>query len=86
MTAIYVSDKGQVTLPAKMRKKLGIKPKAMMEVELMENGIMLKLVRSIMDVAGIFYDPARRETKDWETIRRETMEAVVKEVMDEDKR
>lgn len=84
MTAIYVSDKGQVTLPAQIRKKLGIMPKSKMEVEVTENQIVLKPVKSIKDVKGIFRGIAVDKTKDWETIRRETEEAVAREVVNED--
>jgi len=86
MNAVYVSDKGQVTLPARMRKKLGIKSKSKMEVELRENEIVLRPVRSIKDVKGIFRGVALGETKDWETIRRETEEAIAREVVSEDSR
>jgi AbrB family looped-hinge helix DNA binding protein len=86
MAAVYVSDKGQVTLPAQIRRKLGIKPKSKMDIEVRDNEIVLRPVKSIMDVYGIFSEAAQGKTDDWETIRRKTMEAVVKQVIDEDKR
>lgn len=86
MTAVYVSDKGQVTLPIEARKKLGIKSKSKLEIEVRGDEIVLHPVKSIMDVAGIFHDAAKGKSTDWETIRKETMESVAREIADEDKR
>lgn len=84
MDIVYISDKGQVTLPAKIRKRLGIKPKSKMDIEVRDNEIVLKPIKSIMDVKGIFRGITKGETKDWDTIRRETEEAVAREVIGTD--
>lgn len=85
MTAIHVSEKGQVTLPAKLRRKLGIKPKSMVVVEERGEEIVLRPIKSIMDLSGILHEYAKGKTTDWETIREETMKAVVQEYLDENK-
>ena len=86
MTSVRVSDKGQVTLPAHIRRKLGITSKSRLEVEVRDDDIVLHPMKSIMDLAGIFHDAAKGKSTDWETIRRETMEAVAREIVDADKR
>lgn len=84
MTTISLSEKGQVTLPAGARRKLGLKPKSKMEVEITEEGILLRPIKSIMELSGILHEYAKGKSTDWDTIREETMKAVVQEIMDED--
>ncbi|MBI2843570.1 MAG: AbrB/MazE/SpoVT family DNA-binding domain-containing protein [Armatimonadetes bacterium] len=84
MITVYVSDKGQVTLPAQMRKKLGIRPKAKVEVELRENEIVLKPVRSIKDIKGALRGFVIGDAENWERIRAETEETIAREVVSED--
>lgn len=86
MTAVYVSDKGQITLPVDIRRKLGITPKTKMEVELRANEVVLKPVRSITDVKGMFRGLKMGDAEDWESIRQKTEEAIAKEVVNEDNR
>ena len=78
-----VSERGQISIPAAARKKLGIKPKSNVSVEVRENEIVIKPMKSIMEVAGIFREYAKGKTTDWDTIREETMKAVAREVMGE---
>lgn len=40
---LIVGDEGQVTLPKAAREKLGIKPKSSVVIEVMENGLFIKL-------------------------------------------
>ena len=42
MNSVRVSDKGQVTLPAEFRRKLGIKSNSRMGIALQDNTIILK--------------------------------------------
>ena len=86
MTAVYVSDKGQVTLPAEIRRRLGIKPRSKMDVEVKDNQVILKPVKSVMDVYGIFHEASLGKTDDWETVRQKTMGAIAEEVVNEDRR
>ena len=78
-----VSERGQISIPAAARRKLGIKPKSNVSVEVRENEIVIKPMKSIMEVAGIFREYAKGKTTDWDTIREETMKAVAREVMGE---
>jgi len=78
-----VSERGQISIPAAARKKLGIKPKSNVSIEVRENEIVIKPMKSIMEVAGIFREYAKGKTTDWDTIREETMKAVAREVMGE---
>ena len=86
MTSVRVSDKGQVTLPAQVRRRLGIKSRSRMEVEVRDDEIILRPVKSIMDLAGIFHEYAKGKSTDWDTIREETMKKVAQEIVDADKR
>lgn len=42
METVIVGERGQVTLPKKIREKLGIKPKSPVVIELRESGIFIK--------------------------------------------
>ncbi len=83
MMIITVSERGQISIPAAVRRKLGIKPKSKVSVEVGEKEIVIKPVKSILEVAGIFREYAKGKTTDWDTIREETMRIVAEEVMSE---
>lgn len=83
MTVVRVSERGQISIPAAVRRKLGIKPKSRVRVEIRENEIIIKPVKSISEVAGIFHEYANGKTTDWDTQRAIAMEAVAREVMSE---
>lgn len=78
-----VSERGQISIPASARRKLGIKPKSRVSVEVRDNEIIIKPVKSILELGGILREYAKGKTTDWDTIREETMAAVAREVMDE---
>ena len=84
MSAVHISEKGQLTLPIAARRKLGITARSKIEVVVGEGEIILRPVKSIKDVKGIFTEAARGKTADWDTIRKETMEAVARKVVAED--
>lgn len=83
---ITVSERGQISIPAAARRKLGIKPKSKVSVEVGEKEIVIKPVKSILEVAGIFREYAKGKTTDWDTIREETMRIVAEEIESETKR
>ena len=83
MTQVAVSNKGQVTLPALMRRKLGIKSKSKVEVEIRESEIVIRPAKTIRDVAGIFVQYAKGKTTDWKEIREQAEQAVAEEVAHE---
>ncbi len=42
METLIIGERGQVTIPKKLRERLGIKPKSPVVVELKDNGILIK--------------------------------------------
>ncbi len=79
MTAVSVSERGQITLPAAARRKLGLRAGARLQVIVRDDGIDLRPLKTIMDVAGIFRDAANGKSADWDEIREETMKRVGEE-------
>ena len=80
MKTAFVSERGQVTLPAAARRKLGIKPSSRMEIVIGDKEIVLRPLRTIADVAGIFHQYTIGKSTDWETIRETAMEIMAAEV------
>ncbi len=54
MQTVKVTRKGQTTIPAKIRKSLGIKEGDTLEVEKIDEMVTFKRVPKIEDLAGIF--------------------------------
>jgi antitoxin PrlF len=64
MGVISVSSKGQVVLPAPLRRKLGLGAGSQLEVSETADGIRLRVLRAVPktavnEVAGMFKAPAR---------------------------
>ena len=64
MSTLLVSSKGQIVLPAEMRRRLGMGAGARIEVLEESDGLKLRVVRSvataeISDMAGMVTAPAR---------------------------
>jgi AbrB family looped-hinge helix DNA binding protein len=55
MSTLLVSSKGQIVLPAAMRRRLGLGPGAVIEVQEESDGLKLRVVRSVesADVAAL---------------------------------
>jgi AbrB family looped-hinge helix DNA binding protein len=55
MSTLLVSSKGQIVLPAAMRRRLGMGPGAVIEVQEESDGLKLRVVRSVesADVAAL---------------------------------
>ncbi|MDO8589403.1 MAG: AbrB/MazE/SpoVT family DNA-binding domain-containing protein [Armatimonadota bacterium] len=85
MAIARVSSKGQITLPSAARRKLGIKLNSRVEIEVRDNEIAVRPVKSISEVYGALSEYAKGKSADWETIRAETMRAVAEEVVNEDR-
>jgi len=83
MKTLQVSDKGQITLPAEMRRRLGLKAKSKVHAEVSDKGIMIVPVRSVREVRGIFRDAAKNVPDDWEAARSEAERAVAEKVASE---
>jgi AbrB family looped-hinge helix DNA binding protein len=83
MPTVTVSEKGQITLPAALRKKLRLRPRSQVDLIETDGGVMIKPVRDIMDLAGIFAEAAKGRSNDWDEIREYTERAVAEEAMRE---
>lgn len=78
MTTIKVSEKGQVTLPAELRRELGFSPRSRLEVEVRDGEMILRRVRTAEELYGIFAEyaiPGMTHEKERELM----MQAVTKE-------
>ena len=80
MITAQVSDKGQITIPADVRRKLGLKAKSRVEIEIRDNVAVLRPIRSILELSGILHEYAKGMTTDWETIRTEAERIVAEQV------
>ena len=83
MQIAQVSERGQITIPAEIRRRLGLRPGAKLEIEVREDAVILRPVPSISTLAGIFRRYAHQKPADWKTVRTETERAVAKEVAQE---
>jgi len=83
MSTAKVSSKGQITLPAAARRKLGIAPHSTVEVITRDDGIVIRPLRSVMELAGVLRPYSRGKVMDWEAARTETERAVAREVAHE---
>lgn len=80
MTTIAVSEKGQVTLPIHIRRKMGLKPRSRVEVEFRDGEAILRRVKTVRELEGIFaHRPVPGMTHEKEIEMME--EAVAREVM-----
>jgi AbrB family looped-hinge helix DNA binding protein len=52
MSFVKISSKGQITLPAKIRKALGVQPKDKLELVLRDKEVIIQPVRSFRDFRG----------------------------------
>jgi AbrB family looped-hinge helix DNA binding protein len=64
MSTLLVSSKGQIVLPAAMRRRLGMGPGAVIEVQEESDGLKLRVVRSVESadvatLAGMVKAPSR---------------------------
>jgi AbrB family looped-hinge helix DNA binding protein len=86
MTIANISERGQISIPSAMRRKLGIKPKSRVSVEVGDNEIIIKPLRSISDIEGIFRKHGKRSNAGWDKARKVAEQVVAREVEDETKR
>jgi AbrB family looped-hinge helix DNA binding protein len=77
-----VSNKGQITIAAAARQKLGIKPNSEVEVIVKENEITIRPLKSALDVAGSLSRYAKNgEGLSWPEMRERAERAAAEEVM-----
>jgi AbrB family looped-hinge helix DNA binding protein len=84
MAIARVTSRGRITIPAAMRRKLGIEPNSTVEIIAREDAVFIRPTRSISELHGIFQDRVRgREPLGWDEERRRMEETVAREVADE---
>jgi AbrB family looped-hinge helix DNA binding protein len=71
-----VSPKGQITLPAEIRRALGIKPKDKVAISLQDGEVRVTPARYTLESVGASVQPPTR-TEDFERISREAKEEQV---------
>jgi AbrB family looped-hinge helix DNA binding protein len=79
MITAQVSDKGQITIPADVRRKLGLKAKSRVEIEIHGKEAVLRPMKSISELYGVFHDAAEGKTTDWDEIREEAYRIMAEE-------
>jgi AbrB family looped-hinge helix DNA binding protein len=83
MTTLRISDKGQITLPAKLRRSLRLEPRSRVTVEVREDGILLRPETTARELEGILRLPADRRKLSWDEEREIMERAVAEEVAGE---
>jgi AbrB family looped-hinge helix DNA binding protein len=83
MLKTHISERGQITIPASVRRKLGWEEGRELEIALLEGEVVLRPVKSVAQLEGIFHEYAGRRRVSWDAARQEMEEAVAREVCDE---
>jgi len=78
-----LTQKGQVTIPAEIRHRLGLKPKDVVRFEIEGDEVKLKPATSQL-LAGFGAVTPRQKPEDWRKVRAEVEEAIANEVAAED--
>jgi len=87
MNETTVTTKGQVTIPAEIRARLGIKPRDKVAFELNGDTATLRKAGSrILAVYGSIKVKVKGKPKDWRELREEFEQGVADEVMSETER
>ena len=79
-----VTQKGQVTIPLDIRRKLGLKPKDVVRFEVERDGVKLTLAPSKVLASFGAVEPLARP-EDWQAVRREMEERMAEDVSREDR-
>ena len=78
---VRVSKQGRITIPVSERRRLGIEPNSNVVLIPREGEIVVRRVKSIMEVAGSLRKYAKLPMPDWDEVRRQTEKAVAEEVV-----
>ncbi len=78
-----LTQKGQVTIPASVRAKLGLKPRDRVRFEVEGNAVRIKPATSKL-LAGFGAVKAKKQPVDWRKLRSHVEHAVATEVIEED--
>ena len=84
MTIAMISDKGQLTIPSKIRRKTNLRPGTYVDVDIQDNIIQVRPIKSIEEVAGIFEAVAEGKATDYDEIRRQAMKKMAKELVEDE--
>jgi AbrB family looped-hinge helix DNA binding protein len=79
-----LTQKGQVTIPAEIRHRLGLKPKDVVRFEVEGDEVKLKPATSQL-LAGFGAVTPKEKPEDWRKVRAEMEEAIADEVAAEDR-
>jgi len=63
MTVSLVSEKGQITLPAAARRKIGIKPRDRVVIETTDDAIVIRPVADFFELEGFLGDALPEKTE-----------------------
>lgn len=77
-----VGQKGQITLPAEMRHRLGIKPKDTVRIVPVEGGVKIERAESKL-LRGFGAVTPHNRPEDWKAIREEVETGIAEEVVKE---
>lgn len=80
MPTAKISNKGQVTLPAAIRRRLGLKADSRVDIELRGSEIVIRPLRSLSDLRGVFRHCTPDGPMDWDEVRTATERTVAEEV------
>ena len=83
VSSAKVSNKGQITLPAAMRRKLSIRPNSRVDIELRDDEIVVRPLRSVSELRGVFRHCATGGPMDWEEARTAAGRTVAEQVANE---
>lgn len=72
-------------LPAAARKTLGIKAGSHVRLDVRDGEIVIRPIRTVLDVSGILRDAAQGKPTDWQDQLQAAMDGVVKEYLNEEK-
>jgi len=84
MTLVMISEKGQITIPSKLRRKYNLRHGGYVDVDEKDNAIRILPIKSIEEVAGILEEAAEGKTTDFDEIRKQTMAKMVKEFVEDE--
>ena len=74
--------KGQITIPAEIRHKVGLSPRDLVEIDIVDGEIIVRPVRSQL-LAGFGAVTPRSRPENWTAVREEVERALAEEVMRE---
>lgn len=84
MKTVAISNKGQITLPAEIRRAANLLPGMRVQVEMRDHEIVLHPVKSLRELAGVFAGRIAETHESFESIRSITESTIAVEVANED--